>query len=303
MTVGRRPGVALLDTAALERSAVVANNAMNRERQLAGVNSYARELGFNPVEVLTDRLAGAAASAGWLDLCCGTGRALIQATGQLRRVALTERTTLVGVDLVDAFDPAPTPPANLRLVCASVATWAPDRPFDLITCLHGLHYVGTSSPCWPAPPTGLRPRAGSWPTWTCPASGSPTGAPPGDASPRCCATPASPTTPAAAGSAAPAAARCASRTVSLAPTTALAPTTPANRRSTPTTPRSADRLAVRRPGRQQRLPARPLAAVGTWIVAGYLGRKLPQHWQDNRSTACRGRLRPGAAPGAALLAA
>ncbi|MER6596142.1 class I SAM-dependent methyltransferase [Micromonospora purpureochromogenes] len=142
MTVGRRPGVALLDTTALERSAVVANNAMNRERQLAGVNSYARELGFNPVDVLTDRLAGAAATAGWLDLCCGSGRALIQAAGQLRRVGLTERTALVGVDLVDAFDPAPTPPANLRLICASVATWAPDRPFDLITCLHGLHYVG-----------------------------------------------------------------------------------------------------------------------------------------------------------------
>ncbi|MGK5444479.1 class I SAM-dependent methyltransferase [Micromonospora sp. URMC 105] len=141
MTGGRRPG-ALLSTAALERSAVVANNAMNRERQLAGVNSYARELGFNPVDVLTDRLAGAAATAGWLDLCCGTGRALIQAAGQLRRMGLAERTALVGVDLVDAFDPAPTRPANLRLVCASVATWAPARPFDLITCLHGLHYVG-----------------------------------------------------------------------------------------------------------------------------------------------------------------
>ncbi|MEH0828682.1 MULTISPECIES: class I SAM-dependent methyltransferase [unclassified Micromonospora] len=141
MRIDRRPGVALLSTAALERSAVVANNAMNRERQLAGVNSYARELGFNPVDVLTDRLAGAA-TAGWLDLCCGTGRALIQAAGQLRGMGVAGRTALVGVDLVDAFDPVPTPPANLRLVCASVATWAPDRPFDLVTCLHGLHYVG-----------------------------------------------------------------------------------------------------------------------------------------------------------------
>lgn len=28
---------------------MVANNAMNRERQLAGVNSYARVLGFDPL--------------------------------------------------------------------------------------------------------------------------------------------------------------------------------------------------------------------------------------------------------------
>ena len=43
----------LLDDAALEASAVVANCTMNRERQLDGVNSYARELGFNPLDVIT----------------------------------------------------------------------------------------------------------------------------------------------------------------------------------------------------------------------------------------------------------
>jgi hypothetical protein len=32
---------------------VVANCAMNRERQLAGVNSYARELGCSPLDVIT----------------------------------------------------------------------------------------------------------------------------------------------------------------------------------------------------------------------------------------------------------
>ncbi|MFI0797009.1 hypothetical protein ACH4OY_30650 [Micromonospora rubida] len=31
-------------------------------------------------------------STGWLDLCCGTGRALIQAAGELRLAGLTERT-------------------------------------------------------------------------------------------------------------------------------------------------------------------------------------------------------------------
>ena len=82
----RRDGLlhdGLLDDTALADSAVVANRTMNRERQLAGVNSYARELGFSPLDVITS-----------------------------------------------------------RLVCAPLATWQPARAFDLITCVHGLHYIG-----------------------------------------------------------------------------------------------------------------------------------------------------------------
>lgn len=52
----RRPDP-LLDQAALNDSAVVANRAMNRERQLTGVNSYAAELGFDPLDFIVDRLA------------------------------------------------------------------------------------------------------------------------------------------------------------------------------------------------------------------------------------------------------
>jgi len=129
----------LLDDARLEASSVVANNAMNRTRQLAGVNSYAKELGFNPV----DRLPPGGA---WLDLCCGSGRALLDA-----RSVLPPSVTLVGVDLVDYFDP---PRPGVDLVCASVATWTPDRSFDLVTCVHGLHYVGDK--------LGLLARAASW---------------------------------------------------------------------------------------------------------------------------------------------
>lgn len=55
------PG-ALLSGAELTASSVVANNAMNRQRGLTGVNSYRRELGFNPVDVMRDRLA-----APWTD--------------------------------------------------------------------------------------------------------------------------------------------------------------------------------------------------------------------------------------------
>jgi SAM-dependent methyltransferase len=144
---GERPGrESLLDDAALEMSAVVANCAMNRERQLAGVNSYARELGFDPLAVVLARAGGGGRAQGgaaaWLDLCCGSGRALIQAARQVREAGLAGRVDLTGVDLVDAFDAAPGSVRGLELVCAPVAAWEPGRSFDLITCVHGLHYVG-----------------------------------------------------------------------------------------------------------------------------------------------------------------
>jgi SAM-dependent methyltransferase len=149
----------LLDDEALEKSAVVANCSMNRERQLAGVNSYARELRFDPLqEVVTARSGGSGAALGgtaaWLDLCCGSGRALIQAACQVHRAGLAGQVVLAGVDLVDAFDAVPEPTAGLELVCAPVAAWEPARSFDLITCVHGLHYIGDK--------LALLTRAASW---------------------------------------------------------------------------------------------------------------------------------------------
>ncbi|MFI7525979.1 hypothetical protein [Nocardia salmonicida] len=70
----------LLDNSTLEQSSVVANNAMNRGRGLSGVNSYTRELGFDPYEVLAERLrADPTARVTWVDVCCGSGRALLEA--------------------------------------------------------------------------------------------------------------------------------------------------------------------------------------------------------------------------------
>jgi hypothetical protein len=66
----------------------------------------------------------------------------LQAAGELRRDGLADRAVLVGVDLVDHFDPGPVPDPPLRLVCAPVTAWTPTRRFDLITCVHGLHYIG-----------------------------------------------------------------------------------------------------------------------------------------------------------------
>ena len=133
----------LLDNEALIRSAVVANCAMNRERQLAGPNSYTRELGLDPLDRFVCHSERAGTEACWLDLCCGSGRALIQAAEQLHQAGRAEHVALVGVDLVDAVDPTPAPKyTSPRLICADVTTWGPDRRFDLITSVHGLHYLG-----------------------------------------------------------------------------------------------------------------------------------------------------------------
>ncbi|MGN9838858.1 class I SAM-dependent methyltransferase [Nonomuraea sp. H19] len=114
----------------LAGSPVAANSLMNRERRL---RSYDRELGIDIVGVLR---ATPRRPARWLDLCCGAANALHEAT-----CLLGDDAEIVGVDLVDFFAGQPSTP-RLRLVTASVATWRPDTAFDLITCVHGLHYVG-----------------------------------------------------------------------------------------------------------------------------------------------------------------
>ena len=115
----------LLTDDELERSAVVANCRMNRERDLAGSNGYGWELGLEPLDELTQR-ASEGCPASWLDLCCGSGKALIEAA----RIANAEglNVEIVGVDLVGMFlrpDPDLT---CLRLVEASLTRWLPDRP-------------------------------------------------------------------------------------------------------------------------------------------------------------------------------
>ncbi len=123
--------------AQLERSSVVANCSMNRERSLAGSNGYDVELGFQPLDFLRSILAKNQ-QAKWLDLCCGTGRAVEQAAQIIDVSDLPIE--ILGVDLVGAFLPSAS--RRLRLIEASLSTWAPHTTFDLITCVHGLHYVG-----------------------------------------------------------------------------------------------------------------------------------------------------------------
>jgi SAM-dependent methyltransferase len=143
--------VKLLDDEELERSAVVANCRMNRERNLLRSNGYDRELGFDPLSYLKGKIVIDHPVA-WLDLCCGTGRALIQAAEIIQDERLDVE--IVGVDLVGMFDRPDPAHLCLRLIEASLSTWRPERPFDLITCVHGLHYVGDK--------LGLILRAALW---------------------------------------------------------------------------------------------------------------------------------------------
>ncbi|MFC9969726.1 class I SAM-dependent methyltransferase [Spirillospora sp. NPDC127200] len=142
----------LLDDAALEDSSVVANCTMNRERSLSGSNGYGRELGLDVMAVLADR-GTRASRVRWLDLCCGSGRALVEAAHLATGEHLADQIEIIGLDLVDHFVRGTLPP-RLRLITGSVTEWEPEDRFDLITCVHGLHYVGDK--------LGALARAASW---------------------------------------------------------------------------------------------------------------------------------------------
>jgi ubiquinone/menaquinone biosynthesis C-methylase UbiE len=127
----------------LASSSVVANRDMNRQRGLTGRDGYARVLGIDLLGIL-----GRPDTTRWLDLCCGTGSALLAAAALPRGHELE----ITGVDLVDFF--AAEPPPAVRFVVASIMDWQPEHRFDLITCVHGLHYVGDK--------LGLLTKVASW---------------------------------------------------------------------------------------------------------------------------------------------
>src|SRR5207249_3631316 len=59
-----------------------------------------------------------------------------------------------GIDLVPIFDTVPTNLEFLTLRQSSVMNMKPEKSFDLITCVHGLHYIGDK--------LGLVERVCSW---------------------------------------------------------------------------------------------------------------------------------------------
>ena len=143
----------LVDNHSLEKMPVVANCRMNRERELTGSNGYEKELGLKPVDYILNTRSGR-----WLDLCCGSGRALTQAANHL--LECDAGASIVGVDLVGMFWTHSLLP-NLQLVESSVLDFKPAGRFDLITCVHGLHYIGDKLQLlekvasWLTPSTGL----------------------------------------------------------------------------------------------------------------------------------------------------
>lgn len=143
----------LLDDERLEQSCVVANNRMNRERNALGTNGYEVELGFDPIQFLIERHQ-TNGTASWLDLCCGRGRALIEAGAVIRSAGRASGTRITGIDLVDMFDAVPDDLAIVDLKVASLHDWNTENQFDLITCVHGLHYIGDK--------LGLITRASMW---------------------------------------------------------------------------------------------------------------------------------------------
>jgi 2-polyprenyl-3-methyl-5-hydroxy-6-metoxy-1,4-benzoquinol methylase len=120
---------------------VVANSKMNRERNASGVNSYEKELKFKPERFLEAHIHKFG-SVKWLDICCGQGKALIQAAEYLSTKNLQDRTTLKGVDLVSSFQPVPPSITCVNFEVKSLVDWSDEAQYDLITCIHGLHYIG-----------------------------------------------------------------------------------------------------------------------------------------------------------------
>jgi SAM-dependent methyltransferase len=143
----------LLDDMLLEQSSIVANCRMNRERNLCGSNGYSRDLRLNPMDFLQDAVAENGA-ARWLDLCCGTGTALVEAGRLIDSKNLAVE--VIGVDLVGLFISSSS--KRVTLIQASLSDWQPTGTFDLITCVHGLHYIGDK--------LRLVSRARSWLTET-----------------------------------------------------------------------------------------------------------------------------------------
>ncbi|AYB29517.1 class I SAM-dependent methyltransferase [Chryseolinea soli] len=125
----------------LELSPIVANNRMNRERNAVGVNSYERDIWLSPIEFLTER-SKKLSSVGWMDICCGRARALIQTAQHLKTRFPDHHFHLAGIDLVDTYDPIPADCNSITLFTGSFLSLDTNLKFDLVTCVHGLHYIG-----------------------------------------------------------------------------------------------------------------------------------------------------------------
>ena len=124
----------------LEWSSVVANNSMNRKRIAFGINSYEKEIKLNPIKYLISKYKDRKLS--WLDLCCGEGNALIQSAKFLRENNYENKIDLEGIDLVSYFADYSGYEDIMKLAPMNLENWTPSTKYDLVTIVHGLHYIG-----------------------------------------------------------------------------------------------------------------------------------------------------------------
>ncbi len=129
----------MLTDAQVLASEIVANATMNRGRGFGGVNSYTRELRFDIPAFLETRVRKHGTAA-WYDACCGEGNALAEASRQFASADWGRHVQIIGVDLVGTFSPVET--NGLRLIAEDVGQFTFEVPIDLVTCVHGLHYLG-----------------------------------------------------------------------------------------------------------------------------------------------------------------
>jgi SAM-dependent methyltransferase len=129
----------MLDPSELLASEIIANATMNRGRGLSGVNSYQKELRFDIAKFLQSRVE-TQGQAVWYDACCGEGRALAEAARQFGETDWGRHVRLIGSDLIDRY--VGDMPARVQWMTGDVTTLSLDVPADLVTCVHGLHYLG-----------------------------------------------------------------------------------------------------------------------------------------------------------------
>ena len=125
----------------LSWSSVVANNAMNRKRIALGVNSYEKDIKINVISYL--KSIENEQEVRWVDLCCGEGNALVEVANSLKKEANSSRYKLEGIDLVGYFNSSVFEMEDIVAVReTNLSDWITDSKYDLITIVHGLHYIG-----------------------------------------------------------------------------------------------------------------------------------------------------------------
>lgn len=129
----------LLQENELVWSSTVVNNRMNRERNAIGVNSYFKEFKidiFNYLNSIDNN------EASWLDLCCGNGNAIIQIAERVKNENLNKKIKLKGIDLIETFNKKYSEFDFVQFEVNSLLNIDTTEKFDLITCFHGLSYIG-----------------------------------------------------------------------------------------------------------------------------------------------------------------